>query len=91
MTILRIEHPVPDFDGWKRAFDSDPAGRKAGGVRSYTVLRPVDDRHYAVIDLRFDGPAAAQAFLEVLKRIWRGGAEGNVMTAPRANRSRQRR
>jgi hypothetical protein len=20
MAILRIEHPVPDFDGWKRAF-----------------------------------------------------------------------
>jgi hypothetical protein len=84
MTILRIEHPVPDFDGWKRSFDSDPAGRKAGGVRSYAVLRPVDDRHYAVVDLRFDDLAAARGFLEILKRIWRGGAEGKVMTAPRA-------
>ena len=22
MYILRIEHPVPDFDGWKKAFDT---------------------------------------------------------------------
>jgi hypothetical protein len=26
VSILRIEHPVPDFDGWKKAFDSDPVG-----------------------------------------------------------------
>jgi hypothetical protein len=26
MPILRIEHPVPDFDAWKTAFDSDPLG-----------------------------------------------------------------
>ncbi len=24
MQIVRIEHPVPDYDAWKRAFDSDP-------------------------------------------------------------------
>ena len=24
MHILRIEHPVPDFNAWKRAFDGDP-------------------------------------------------------------------
>ena len=22
--ILRIEHPVPDYDAWKHAFDADP-------------------------------------------------------------------
>jgi hypothetical protein len=83
MTVLRIEHPVPDFDGWKRAFDSDPAGRKAGGVRSYRVLRPVDDRNYAIVDLEFEDLQSAHAFLEVLKKIWRN-AEGKVMTAPQA-------
>ena len=25
--ILRIEHPVPDYDAWKEAFDSDPISR----------------------------------------------------------------
>jgi hypothetical protein len=33
MYILRIEHPVPDFEGWKTAFDSDPVGREKSGVR----------------------------------------------------------
>jgi hypothetical protein len=27
MYILRIEHPVSDYDAWKAAFDSDPIGR----------------------------------------------------------------
>jgi hypothetical protein len=31
MPILRIEHAVPDFNGWKRAFDSDPVDRKGSG------------------------------------------------------------
>jgi len=29
MPIVRIEHSVPDFEKWKRVFDSDPADRKA--------------------------------------------------------------
>gem|GEM_PF-3530213 len=39
MYILRIEHPVPNYTGWKQAFDSDPIGRKKMRVRrskSYT-------------------------------------------------------
>lgn len=31
MFMLRIEHPVADFDGWKKAFDSDPVGREKIG------------------------------------------------------------
>jgi hypothetical protein len=33
MVILGIEHSVPNFDGWKQAFDSDPVGQKKSGVR----------------------------------------------------------
>jgi len=83
MITLRIEHPVPDFDARKKAFDADPAGRQAGGVRTYRVLRPVDDRNFAIVDLEFDDVAMAQAFLEKLKAVWQG-AEGKVMNAPRA-------
>ena len=46
MYILRIEHPVPNFDGWKKAFDSDPVGREKSGVRRYQILRPTDDANY---------------------------------------------
>jgi hypothetical protein len=27
MVILQIEHAVPNFDAWKKAFDSDPVNR----------------------------------------------------------------
>jgi hypothetical protein len=83
MYILRIEHPVPDFDGWKRAFDSDPVGREKSGVRRYRVLRPVDDDHYAMIDLEFDTASQAEALLGALRVLW-GRVEGQIMMNPQA-------
>ena len=83
MYILRIEHPVPDYDNWKRAFDSDPVGREKSGVRRYTVSRPIEDEKYVLIDLEFDTSEQAQAMLAALLRLWRG-VEGRVMTDPRA-------
>ena len=82
MYVLQIEHPVPDFDAWKQAFDSDPVGRKQGGVRRYRVLRPVDDPHYAIIDLEFDDAETADAFLGRLRELW-SRVEGTVMMNPR--------
>ena len=38
MPLLTIEHAVPNFDGWKQAFDSDPAGRKQSGVRAHWTI-----------------------------------------------------
>jgi hypothetical protein len=61
MPILRIEHPVPDFDAWREAFDGDPIGREQSGVRRHRVLRPVDDPSYVMIDLEFDSPNEAEA------------------------------
>lgn len=81
MHVLRIEHPVPDFDAWKHAFDSDPIGREQGGVRGYRVLRAVDDSNYALIDLEFDDSAAAEAFLVTLRELW---GRVDVMRDPRA-------
>jgi hypothetical protein len=31
MIIHQIEHKVPNCDGWKKAFDSDPIDRKNPG------------------------------------------------------------
>ena len=61
MYILRIEHPVPDYDAWKAAFDSDPIGRERSGVRRYRVLRATDDPNYVMIDLEFDSASEAEA------------------------------
>jgi hypothetical protein len=70
MPILRIEHPVPNFDAWKKTFDSDPLDRKGSGVRRYRVMRPTDDPNYAIIDLEFDSVSEAEAVLEALHRLW---------------------
>jgi hypothetical protein len=70
MYILRIEHPVADFDGWKKAFDADPAGREKSGVRSYRIMRPVDDSNYVMIDLSFDTAKEADALLASLRVLW---------------------
>lgn len=37
MFVLRIEHPVPDYEAWKRTFDRDPLGRSRSGVRRYRI------------------------------------------------------
>ena len=75
MPILRIEHPVPDFDAWKKTFDSDPLDRKGSGVRSYRVFRPTDDPTYAIIDLELDTLSQAEDLLAGLRRLW-GNAQG---------------
>jgi ribosomal protein L35AE/L33A len=83
MYVLRIEHPVPDFDGWKKAFDSDPAGRQKSGVRRYRIGRATDDRNHVMIDLEFDTLAEAEALLASMRAIWNRVA-GTVIRNPQA-------
>jgi len=83
MYMLRIEHPVPNFDGWKQAFDSDPVGREKSGVRRYQILRAVDDPNYVLIDLEFDTASQAEALLAAMRTVW-GRVEGTIMMSPQA-------
>lgn len=83
MYILRIEHPVPDFEGWKQAFDSDPVGREKSGVRRYQVLRPIDNANYILIDLEFDTASQAEALLAAMRVVW-GRVEGTIILNPQA-------
>ena len=76
--MLRIEHPVVDFDSWKKAFDSDPVGRQKSGVRRYQILRPIDEPNYVMIDLEFDTASQAEALLAAMRVVW-GRVEGTVM------------
>lgn len=78
-TTLRIEHPVPDYDRWKQAFDSDPVGRERMGVRGYRVLRAVDDPNYVMIDLEFENRREADGLLAAMREIW--SRTGQVLTA----------
>jgi hypothetical protein len=84
MPSLRIEHRVPDFEGWKQAFDSDPADRRGSGVRRYRVLRSVEDPNFVMIDLEFDSLAEAEGLLNKMRQIWRGPGKA-VMMDPRAH------
>ena len=71
MHVLRIEHPIRDFDTWKGAFDRFSDFRQQSGVRRYRVLRPTDDPNYIMIDLEFDSPSEAESFLAALWRnVW---------------------
>ena len=81
MSILRIEHPVADYGAWKAAFDSDPVDRERSGVRSYRVMRPVDDDRYVLIDLEFDTPEEAAGLLAAMRSVWTR-VTGNLISDP---------
>ena len=83
MYMLRIEHPVPNYDGWKQAFDSDPVGREKWGVRRYQILRPIDDPNFVMIDLEFDTVGQAEALLAAMRAVW-GRVEGTIMMTPQS-------
>ena len=83
MPILRIEHPVPNYDAWKEAFDNDPVGREKSGVRRYQILRAIDDPNYVMIDLEFDTVSEAEALLAAMRVVW-GRVEGTIMWNPQA-------
>jgi hypothetical protein len=69
MYILRIEHPVSDYDAWKAAFDSDPIDRERSGVRRYQVMRLTHDPSYVMIDLEFDSLGEAEAVKVALGEV----------------------
>jgi hypothetical protein len=83
MPTLRIEHQVPDYAGWKKAFDSDPAGRAQSGVRRYSILRGIDDPKYVMIDLEFDSQAEAEGLLAAMRQVW-SRVQGSVIFEPHA-------
>lgn len=92
MTTLRIEHPVTDYDTWRRAFDSFAAARSRAGVQRLRVLRPVDDERYITVDLDFTTVAAAEEFLTFLQTdVWAdpgrapalaGAPQTRILTSP---------
>jgi hypothetical protein len=69
--VVQLEHPIRDFDTWKAAFDRDPVGREASGVRRYQIYRPIDDPNFIAVDLEFDSRGEADAFKLALERLWR--------------------
>jgi hypothetical protein len=83
MYILNIEHPVPSYERWKQAFDSDPVGRKKMGVKKYQIIRPIDKPNNVIINLEFDTANEAEALLNAMRQVW-SRVEGTIMTNPQA-------
>jgi hypothetical protein len=83
MPTLRIEHAVPDFDGWKREFDEGPVGRERSGVRRYRIFRSVGDPNHVVVDLDFDSAREAEILLAALHEVW-ARPQAAVVGHPRA-------
>ncbi len=83
MYILRIEHQVLDFGIWKQAFDADPAGRQAAGVRRYRIMRATDDTSYVLIDLEFETEEQAEQLLGAMRTVWEQVA-GKIILEPQA-------
>jgi hypothetical protein len=71
MTTLHIDNTVHDYDSWKAAFDKFERFRADHGVRSYRVLRRVDDAHDVQVILDFDSHDAAVEFRGRIEQIWR--------------------
>lgn len=82
MIVLQIEHKIANYNGWKKAFDSDPVDRKKSGVKHYRIYKPTDDPNYVVVDLEFENLTTAQMTLESLKKLWEK-VEGTVMVNPK--------
>ena len=80
---LQIEHKVPNFDGWKKAFESDPINRKKSGVKKYKIFKPVGDPNYVIIELEFDNLEDAENTLAALRNLWTK-VEGTVMMNPQS-------
>jgi hypothetical protein len=81
MKILRIQHRINSFEGWKKAFDADPIGREKKGVKRYRVCRPTDNPNMVIVDLEFADSKDVAIALEALKKLWIR-VEGTVMFDP---------
>ena len=83
MLTLRIQHEVLNYEGWKKAFESDPLKRAESGVKSHRISRLAENPNHVLIELEFDSIADAETMLERLKELWKK-VEGKVMTDPKA-------
>ena len=81
MAHVHAEFTVGDYAQWKAMFDSDPAGRQAGGVRSYRISRGIQNPNHVLLDLNFDDAPTAEAFLERLRPVWASAPPGAIQNA----------
>ena len=59
------------FDMWRDAFGKDAGGRGKHGARRHRIFRSLGDEGRVTLDIDFDTPSDADAFLTVLRNdVW---------------------
>ena len=84
MPTLLVTHAVRDYDEWKNAFDGDPLGREASGVRQHRILRAADDPNHVTIELDFDTADEAESLRERLQEMWTTAGPRLGLESPQA-------
>lgn len=69
MPTIVIQHPVQDYDAWRRQFDADPLGRAQSGVTSHAIYRTSEPPGVLVL-MEFASRAQAEAYLPRLEMLW---------------------
>ena len=82
MTTLVIEHPVVDFEAFKKLWDEDRTNRASLGVRSYRILRPLDDDHYVTLHYELDDVTQAEKVSAALRAMFDSGPLGKIIFNP---------
>ncbi len=82
MHILRIEHEVQNYEGWKKAFDSNPINRKRSGVRCYRIYKTAGEPVSVMVELDFENKENLQTTLLALQQMW-NNVQGVVVVSPK--------
>jgi hypothetical protein len=82
MYMLHMEHAVPDYARWRAAFDGDPLGRTASGVKRYRVGRRIDTPDVVSIDLEFGTRDEAERMAGALRNMWIGAQKNGLIGVP---------
>ncbi len=64
MTVSFVLHRVPDYDAWRRVYDSVGEVQRQGGVTEESVYRAEGDPNNVLVMHEFGSAAEAHAFFE---------------------------
>lgn len=82
MVVLKLEHKAPNYEEWKKIFDSDPINRKQSGVKHYRIYRSIENQNHVVIEFEFNTLNEAQKALTALDKFWEKTA-GSIIINPK--------
>ncbi|MFT3912210.1 MAG: hypothetical protein QM737_22475 [Ferruginibacter sp.] len=82
MPTLQIEHHVPNYEGWKKAFENDPIDRKGSGVKNYRIYKLLNEEGKVIVELDFDNMETLESTLKALQNLW-NKVQGTVITNPK--------